>query len=355
MSEPASSFTKKLIKWHATVKRDMPWKETRDPYKIWLSEIILQQTRVEQGKPYYRKMVKSFPTVQDLASASSDEVMRAWQGLGYYSRARNLHEAARKIVSDWKGKFPSTYEELLKLKGVGPYTAAAIASFAFYLPHAVVDGNVYRVLSRVFGIRDDINSSTAKKKFAQLAHEILDKKNPAAYNQAIMDFGALICVPANPKCEDCFYKGLCYAFQHKMVQRLPRNDKAQKIRMRWFTFLVLELGNKVIIEKRTANDIWKGLYHFPVLETSAHQSRKEILSQISQQKIAGKKDINMVDISSPVIHKLSHQTIVAQFARGEIKSKRLKMMKGRKLVVRKDLNKYGFPKLISNYLKKYLH
>ena len=333
----------------------MPWKKTKDPYKIWLSEIILQQTRVEQGTPYYEKMVKLFPTVKDLASAKEDDVMRAWQGLGYYSRARNLHEAAKQIVNERNGIFPSTYEDLLKLKGVGPYTAAAIASFAFHLPYAVVDGNVYRVLSRVFGVRDDINSSLAKKKFASLANEILDRKNPAASNQAIIDFGALICVPSNPKCDICFYKGSCYAFQHKMVGRLPRNDKAQKIRMRWFTFLVFQSGSKVIIEKRSATDIWKGLYHFPVLEASSPQTREEIANQIFQQKIAGKKEINLIDVSSPVLHKLSHQTIVAQFARVEIKSKRLKMMKGWKLVVRKELNKYGFPKLISNYLKKYLH
>jgi A/G-specific adenine glycosylase len=251
------SFSQKLLKWHQMNPRDMPWKKTRDAYKIWLSEIILQQTRVEQGTPYYKKLIKCFPTLQHLANANEDEVMSAWQGLGYYTRARNLRAAAKQIMNEYAGRFPSSYEEILMLKGVGTYTAAAISSFAFDLPYAVVDGNVFRVLSRIFDVRKPVDSAEGKKVFTALANDLLDKENPAAYNQAIMNFGAMVCLPVNPVCNECIFRRSCFAFTHQQVAELPVKSKKNAVRIRWFNFLVLEDGDKVLIEKRKEKDIWK--------------------------------------------------------------------------------------------------
>ncbi|MFI5134630.1 MAG: A/G-specific adenine glycosylase [Chitinophagales bacterium] len=350
-----TSFTKKLLRWHRKNMRDLPWKKTKDPYKIWLSEIILQQTRVEQGLPYYEKMIRLFPSVKHLAAASDDEVMHAWQGLGYYSRARNLHSAARQIVNELNGKFPSTYDDILKLKGVGNYTAAAIASFAFDLPYAVVDGNVYRVLARAFGIKDDINGGRAKKKFSKLANEILDKKNPAAFNQAIMDFGSLVCTPANPKCDQCFFRKSCYARTHEAVEDLPRNRKNQKIKLRWFNFFVLEKNDQLIIEKRTAGDIWEGLYQFPMIETSSFQKAHDILQLAMERKFFSGRNPRILNVSPVIEHKLSHQTIRAQFILAKRNNSLMKQRPEWKQIGRGELKKFAFPKLIVSYYEKYLH
>jgi len=342
------------MQWHHRNKRDLPWKKTRDPYKIWLSEIILQQTRVEQGLPYYKKMIRRFPSVKQLAAASEDEVMHAWQGLGYYSRARNLHSAAKQIVDDHDGKFPLTYDDILKLKGVGNYTAAAIASFAFNLPHAVVDGNVYRVLARAFGIRDDINSSAAKKKFSALANEILDKKNPAGFNQAIMDFGALICAPV-PRCHNCFFKNSCYAFKRNATAELPKNDKKQNIKTRWFHFFILERNGFLMIEKRTGNDVWKGLYQFPMIETSSFQNAADAVHFALEEKIFSMRKPRILNVSSVIEHRLSHQTINAQFIHVEGNTSFRNQNTGWRKIRKAELKKFPFPKLILNYYKKYLH
>ena len=259
-------FTTHLLQWASQHERHLPWKESKNPYYIWLSEIILQQTRVEQGLPYYLKFVEHYPTVFDLANATEDEVLKDWEGLGYYSRARNLHAAAKYIATELDGHFPDTYDSILKLKGVGPYTAAAIASFAFQLPYAVVDGNVYRVLSRFFGMDTPIDSTIGKKQFANLAQQLLDPTKPDVYNQAIMDFGATWCTPKQAKCNKCPLSEQCAAFQTNRVEKYPIKQKKLKKRTRYFHYLIFNYSGQTWIEKRAGKDIWQGLYQFPLIE-----------------------------------------------------------------------------------------
>jgi len=332
----------------------LPWKKTRDPYKIWLSEIILQQTRVEQGLPYYEKLIRQFPTVKQLAEAQEDEVMKAWQGLGYYTRARNVHAAAKQIMTDFGGKLPSSYDEILKLRGIGPYTAAAIASFAFDHAHAVVDGNVFRVLSRVFGIRKPIDSTEGKRFFIELANDLLDKKNPGDYNQAIMNFGAMVCTPSNPACDQCVFRTSCFAFNHQQISEFPVKSKKNAVRTRWFNFLVFEDGKKIIIEKRKEKDIWNSLFQFPLIETETFADPNEIVNIISKKKFVAKKHLKVNSVSSVIQHKLSHQTIMAQFIRIFLPHEKIKMQNGWKIVKIPDLKNFGFPKLIVNYFEKLL-
>src|ERR1043165_6651460 len=256
-------FSGKIMTWYEQNKRDLPWRNTRDPYLIWLSEVILQQTRVDQGMAYYHKFAEAFPTVKDLAKADSDKVMKLWQGLGYYSRARNLHAAAKMVAGKYKGVFPASYEGIKELKGVGDYTAAAIASFAFKLPHAVVDGNVYRVLSRVFGIETPIDSTQGKKEFNKLANELLDISNPADHNQAVMEFGSQFCKPVNPDCKSCFFNTKCFAFKHSKVPELPVKSKKTKVRSRYLNyFIIVDKNGSIFVHKRQKKDIWEGLYEF---------------------------------------------------------------------------------------------
>ena len=350
------SFTKKLLRWHESNKRDLPWKKTNDPYSIWLSEIILQQTRVKQGSPYYDRILKKFPTVERLANASEDEVLKMWEGLGYYSRARNLKFAAQQILKDFQGKFPATYDDILKLKGIGPYTAAAIASFAFDLPHAVVDGNVQRVLSRYFGIRETIDSTPGKKVFNDLAQKLLDKKLPGEYNQAIMNFGALVCKPATPDCKTCIFIKDCFAFRHQCIAELPARQKKINIRKRWFYYFVLQNDNYVAIEKRSGNDIWKGLYQFPLIETKSFCDVKELKHAFRRMKIISPYKIEASGISGVIEHKLTHQIIFTQFVRFNISEGEVAALQTPLMVVEKNnLSKYGFPKVIDNYIKNYLY
>ena len=259
-------FSERILEWYGHHKRDLPWRNTQNPYFIWLSEIILQQTRVSQGLPYFEKFAENYPSIKDLAQAPEEEVMRLWQGLGYYSRARNLHACAKDIYENRKSEFPRTYQELLHLKGVGNYTAAAIASFAFGEAVAVVDGNVFRVLSRVFGLTDDIASHRGKQIFENFANSIIPKEAPAAYNQAIMEFGALQCVPKNPDCEQCPIKEGCFAFQKGMVGSLPVKSKKIKIKARYFRYAHVVCGDFTLIKQRAASDIWQGLFDFPLQE-----------------------------------------------------------------------------------------
>src|SRR5262245_7782259 len=253
-------FTKKLLTWNkSSNKRQMPWKGEKDPYKIWLSEIILQQTRVEQGLEYYKKFIAKFPTVHDLAKAPEQQVFKLWEGLGYYTRCKNLVATAKVISKEKGGKFPNTYEDIKSLKGIGPYTAAAIASFAFNLPYAVVDGNVFRVLARVFGISKATDSTKGKSFFNELATELLDTKQPGLYNQAIMDFGATVCKPALPLCTKCVMKNNCYAFLNDRVNELPVKEKKINIKKRWFYYLVMEYKNEIVVRQRTGKDIWQQL------------------------------------------------------------------------------------------------
>ena len=337
----------KLISWYKKNKRDLPWRNISDPYKIWLSEIILQQTQVVQGLNYYIKFTETFPTVVDLANAPEDKVMRLWQGLGYYSRARNLHAAAKYIKSNHKGKFPTTYESIKELKGVGDYTAAAVSSFAFGLPHAVVDGNVYRVLSRLFNIETPINSTQGKKDFQQLADELLNDKQPALHNSAIMEFGALWCKPQNPKCEDCPVQTHCLAFQNKTISFLPVKGKKIKIKNRYLHYFIFNYKNNVYIQKRIEKDIWQNLYEFYLIETLEPTDGQVLLKDKALKKISTAFEIK--SIVSTKKHILSHQHLHATFYELNIKTtiKSTALVK----VKRSELNNYGLPQLINKYLK----
>ena len=271
-------FSNSLIYWYLQNDRDLPWRRTKNPYFIWLSEIMLQQTRVAQGMAYYLKFTDNFPTVFDLAKADESTVLKMWQGLGYYSRARNLHYSAKHIANELNGEFPNTYKEIIKLKGIGDYTASAIASICFKEPTAVVDGNVYRVLSRYFGIKTPINSSAGIKEFKALAQTLIDESQPGNYNQAIMDFGALHCKPQNPLCDTCPFADSCVALEKKLIKELPVKDKKIKIRNRYFNFLVIKTNNnKTILTERKGKGIWQGLYQFPLIESDKNINKDELI------------------------------------------------------------------------------
>lgn len=300
------NFTKSLIAWYLQHKRDLPWRHTADPYRIWLSEIMLQQTRVSQGMPYYFAFTAHFPTVFDLAAASEEQVLKLWQGLGYYSRARNLHKTAQIVAFELNGNFPDSYTGLLKLKGVGEYTAAAIASFSYNEAVPVVDGNVFRVLSRYFDIETDIANASAKKEFAALAFELMPKNNPATFNQALMEFGALQCVPKNPDCFVCPLQPGCLAFKDKKVNRLPVKSKKAKVRNRFLNYLVLSDENEnTIIQKRTAKGIWHNLYEFPLIETESPAE----FGFIAQKTAALFPNVLSIVPLKRTNHKLTHQNL----------------------------------------------
>jgi len=328
----------------------MPWKGEKDPYKIWLSEIILQQTRVEQGLNYYNKFIKIFPDIHKLATAADEKVFKLWEGLGYYTRCRNLIATARYISKERKGKFPDTYEGIKALKGIGPYTAAAISSFAFNLSYAVVDGNVFRVLSRVFGINKPIDSTGGKLYFTILANELLDKKQPGLYNQAIMDFGAVVCKPAAPLCIKCVFKKKCFAFLNDKVNELPVKGKRINITKRWFFYLVLTYKNEIAIRQRREKDIWQQLFEFPLIEAPGHLDKKDILRQAKKKNRLLKNDYGLVSLSPLFRQQLSHQLIAGQFIRLTLKKKPI--LKNDWLWIAKNkLDKYPFPQFINQYLR----
>ena len=308
-------FSKTLIQWYLQNKRDLPWRNDINPYTIWLSEIMLQQTRVAQGLPYFLRFTSAFPTVFDLANAEEEEVLKLWQGLGYYSRARNLHKTAKQIAFEFNGEFPKNYSELLHLKGIGEYTAAAIASFAYNENVPVVDGNVFRVLSRYFDVETDIASSGAKKEFIQLAAELLPKGQANIFNQAIMEFGALQCVPKNPDCGNCIFNDSCLALQKKKVVQLPIKSKKTKVTNRYFNYLVFsDETNKTIICKRIQKGIWHNLYEFPLLETEKAESDIAVLNLIKNQSFVTNavQEVTLFN-SIPIVHKLSHQHLTIKF------------------------------------------
>jgi A/G-specific adenine glycosylase len=308
-------FSNRLIHWYLQNKRDLPWRNTRNPYDIWLSEIILQQTRVAQGLPYFEAFVTTFPTVYDLANASEEQVLKLWQGLGYYSRARNLHQTAQLIVSKYKGEFPKSYNELLQLKGIGPYTAAAIASFSFEEPVPVVDGNVFRVLARYFGVETDISSHSAKKEFTQLAQELIDVKQPALFNQAMMEFGSLQCIPANPNCEQCVFNDSCVALQKKKVQLLPIKLKKTKVTSRFLNYLIVkDERDFLLVQKRAAKGIWHNLYEFPLVETEMEIQSDYFNSEQFQNSFFSNTIVEIIPFEGKSItHKLSHQNLFIRF------------------------------------------
>ena len=306
-------FRKRLMEWHIKHNdRQMPWKGEKDPYKIWLSEIILQQTRVEQGWAYYEKFIQHYPTVHRLAEANDDDVFKLWEGLGYYTRCKNLLATARIITGHYNGKFPVSYDDIIRLKGIGPYTAAAIASFAFQLPHAVLDGNVYRVLARYFGIAVPSDSPQGKKLFTNLADNCLDTTQPGKYNQAIMDFGATVCIPANPLCNNCPLQKTCVAFEKKMVGSLPVKTKKLQKRSRWFTYFIVEQEDKILVRKRTQKDIWQNLHEFFVTESAGEKNWEDkLVKQFLKTQLG--ITVAVVGTSEVYPQQLTHQTIYARF------------------------------------------
>ena len=351
------SFSNILIRWYLENKRDLPWRKTDNPYLIWLSEIMLQQTRVAQGTPYFIAFTNAFPTVFDLAAANEEQVLKLWQGLGYYSRARNLHKTAQFVAIELGGEFPDNYTELLKLKGVGEYTAAAIASFSYNEPVPVVDGNVFRVLSRYFDVETDIASATAKKEFSALAFELMPKDNPAIFNQAIMEFGALQCVPKNPNCGICVFNTSCAALQKKKVDQLPVKSKKLKVRNRYFNYLVVEDEiENTIIQKRTAKGIWHNLYEFPLIETEKVEDFEYIAQHVQSDSFKENNPsvyelvAQMISLSEinpeSIVHKLSHQHLHIKFWKVKVKGV---VENG---VDATTLKTFPFPIVIHNFIEK---
>ena len=341
-------FYNSLSAWYLQNKRDLPWRNSNDPYPIWLSEIMLQQTRVAQGLPYFLSFMEAFPTVFDLANADEEHVLKLWQGLGYYSRARNMHQTAKIIAHDFNGIFPNNYTDLLKLKGIGQYTAAAVASFAFNEAVPVVDGNVFRVLARYLNVETDIASAAAKKEFTALAKELMQQDNPALFNQAIMEFGALQCTPKNPNCNQCIFNSSCAALQKGLVGQLPVKLKKTKVTNRYLNYVVLlDQANNTLIHKRTEKGIWHNLYEFPIIETEMELDFDAISNLISTK--FGDLNIESIVQYNPntVIHKLSHQKLHINFYRVQVRSE---ITAG---IPSNQIKKYPFPIVIYNFIEKY--
>lgn len=340
-----------LIDWYQENKRDLPWRKTSDSYKIWVSEIILQQTRVAQGLEYYSQFVKRFPTVYTLAESSEKEVLKAWQGLGYYSRARYLHEGAKSVVELHNGKLPETYKDIITIKGIGEYTAAAILSIAYNKPYAVVDGNVYRVLSRLFAIDTPIDTTEGKKRFAKLADELLDKSKPGMHNQAIMEFGALCCTPAQPLCKSCPLQHFCEAKQLNMQFEFPVKSKKVKVRNRYFHYFDITHKGYTYLNKRVEDDIWKNMYEFPLIETSKDMGLSDLMNKNSFKAIFEDAEIVVHSVSNRIRHILSHQHIYARFYVIEVVKSNLSLPESSFRIKQNDLSLYPISRLIHRYLE----
>ena len=350
MPKNSTQFSKTLITWYLQNKRDLPWRGISDPYFIWLSEIILQQTRVAQGTPYYHAFTKTFPTIQDLANAKEETVLKLWQGLGYYSRARNLHTAAKYIMTDLDGVFPATFSEILKLKGVGDYTASAIASICFNEPTAVVDGNVYRVLSRYFGIDTAINTTAGIKEFKILAQKLIDPSQPSNHNQAMMEFGARHCLPQNPDCSTCIFNDGCIAFRNSTIEILPVKLKKTKVRKRYFNFLVpLTESKMTLLQQREGKGIWQNLYQFPLVETIQEVNESGLLDAEIFRSATEAWDIDSISLynETAVVHKLSHQHLYTRFwivlLNGEMEH----------MLTISEIKEKAVPVLIGNFIDKF--
>ena len=341
-------FSNTLIHWYLQNNRDLPWRKSKNPYFIWLSEIMLQQTRVAQGLSYYIKFTSTFPTVFDLAKADESTVLKMWQGLGYYSRARNLHFSAKQISKELNGIFPSTYEEIIKLKGVGDYTASAISSICFNEPTAAVDGNVYRVLSRYFGINTPTNSTSGIKEFKLLAQTLIDASQPGTYNQALMDFGALHCKPQNPLCETCPFCNSCVAFEKKLTKELPVKEKKIKVKKRYFNFLVIKTNDhKTILTERKGKGIWQGLYQFPLIENTETVKEKEIIASKEFNDLFPAETTISLFNKKEIVHKLSHQHLYTQF--WIVETKTLKNAN----ISWENIQDFPVPVLIANFLEAF--
>lgn len=339
---------KKIISWYIKNNRELPWRKTQNPYYVWLSEIMLQQTRVAQGLPYFLEFTKAFPSVFDLASAEESTVLKLWQGLGYYSRARNLHFTAKYVANELNGKFPNNYKDLLKLKGVGDYTASAIASICFNEPTAVVDGNVYRVLSRYFGIKTPINTSVGIKEFKALAQTLIDPNQPGTHNQAMMDFGALHCKPKNPLCNKCPIATSCVALEKKWIKMLPVKEKKIKVRNRYFNYFVVFTSNEeTVLEERIGKGIWQGLFQFPLLETQKPINEKQIITSKEFKNLFPNETTMSLFNNKDIVHKLSHQHLYTKF--WIVKTPKV----NESTIPWEKIEDYPVPVLIANFLEKY--
>ncbi|HIX26396.1 MAG TPA: A/G-specific adenine glycosylase [Candidatus Barnesiella excrementigallinarum] len=349
--EQLAPLSADLHKWYAGNHRVLPWRGITDAYRIWISEIILQQTRVAQGYEYYNRFVSRFPDVRSLAAADDDEVMKLWQGLGYYSRARNLLTAARQVVDRFGGEFPTTYEGIRSLQGIGDYTAAAIASFAYGLPHAVVDGNVYRVLSRIYGIDVPIDTTEGKKLFAALADELLDLRDPGGYNQALMEFGALYCVPRSPRCGGCMFADRCMALATNRVEELPVKQGRTVVKPRYFNYFYVWHGADTWVRRREGRDIWRNLYELPLIETAEEQPLDVL--QRSEAWAGMFRDAGRVSVSARVYackHVLSHRIIHARFY--VVETERIPQLAGYMRIPVERLGDYAVSRLTEGFLEK---
>lgn len=349
-------FTHQIIEWYLANRRELPWRATRDPYKIWLSEIILQQTRVNQGLSYYQKFVTHYPDIKSLASAPLDEVLNLWQGLGYYSRANNLHAAAKVIVSDYGGRFPETTDELMKIVGIGSYTAAAIASMAFDVPAVVVDGNVFRLLARLYGIQTPINTSAGKKEFSLLGQQLMDTRQPATFNQAIMEFGALCCTPNLPLCGQCIFNDRCYAKANKLIHVLPVKKPKNKVRNRYFYYFLIELDSgsqkAYYLNRRTEKDIWKNLYDLPLVEYAQEVNPAEAISHPAISAYMQGLPFTVVQVSDSYKHKLTHQHINTTFIHIRVRNKlNISGENYLLLIAEEEIKNYPVPRLMEQYLQ----
>ncbi len=346
-------FNSQIHLWYSLFKRDLPWRNTRNPYYIWLSEIILQQTRIRQGLAYYYRFVEEFPEIEDLATASEDQVLKLWQGLGYYSRARNLHFTAKHVLETYNGEFPEEYFSIRKLKGIGDYTAAAIASISFGLSYPALDGNVYRVLSRYFGISVPCDSNEGRKVFQELAENLIKGTEPGMHNQALMEFGALQCTPANPKCEDCPVNMRCFAYSHQKINEFPTKKKKTKQRDRYFNYLILTGESFTWLRKRVEDGIWKNLFEFPLIETNEKTEIGSILRKTEFQENFMPSFSEIENVSNWKIHILSHQRIHYRFIR--IRLTRIIPQPAEFIrVYKEDIFNFALPKLLDAYLSENL-
>lgn len=351
------NFSSSLLNWHEQNKRDLPWKTNRDPYAIWLSEIILQQTRVNQGLPYYLKFIRTYPDVHQLADANIDDVLKLWEGLGYYSRARNLHFTAKVVSRELKGKFPETLQEMLKLKGIGPYTASAILSFAFDKVHAAVDGNAYRIVSRYLGITDAIDEAATKKDIETWLNKNISKERPGDFNQAMMDLGSSICTPKNPKCDLCPFQKNCKANKYELTAIIPYKSKIITKKERYLHYFILKDNkNNTLIRKRAGKDIWASLHEFPLLEKdNGGKLTSAMVKKYISTFISDAKDCMQVHSSEEFVHLLTHQKIRARFYEFKVKSLKNKHIPAEwNLVNLENISTFAFPKLIQSYIETHL-
>ena len=351
-SQPTHHISNILTNWYGQNKRELPWRDISDPYKIWISEIILQQTRVNQGLSYYLRFIERFPTVTQLAAAEEDEVLKYWQGLGYYSRARNLHKAAKQIASKFNSIFPNDHNDVLQLAGIGDYTGAAICSFAYNQDYAVVDGNVYRVLSRLFGVTTPIDSTPGKKEFAELAKKLLPKNEAGLHNQAIMEFGALQCIPTSPDCLNCPMQDSCQAFQTNLVSTLPVKAKKTKVTNRFFNYLFIEFQGNTFLQKRTKKDVWQNLYEFPLIESEKLLSSQELIeNEYFKTLLAETAEVDIYKTSNPMKHVLSHRVIYAQFITIRVNELNEELKKYTKTPIN-GIDKFAVSRLMELFLEK---